>query len=762
MKHPPILLGLAAICTCLRLPAAYATNWPFPADVAGVQAMEDDRYVGLYNARVGFLLDKKDVVLHGMWSSEGWSLLGRTRARGGLGPWLWQVQIMPTGADEAVTVLPDAAEHVGYRVSGDERSKTLAAAFTSVKSSGCSLDVGARFALGDGDRFVRARIAVELKQGGASVWSVTFPQLVAVAPDPPGQNKVLIPYRRGLAMPFGQGAVGARMQQPYPSSSAHFQFMAAYGEKSGQGLYLATEDGAGYGKTFHQRHFPGQNCVRLALEHTPENRAVAGTGYAMPYDIAIGPYRGDWWHACRIYRQWWLKQIWASKGLIHKRKDIPEWLKRASVVTRQSCSKPGRTVARNVAGATSLSSALGGRQFFGIWYAPFDSGGAAPGVGLARSGHGHILPPKADVTDALRGLRGKGIHLQAYIQSLLYQHDLGSEAAQKDLPAARAAVARDRKGTLGLYAHDKALYAMCRATGWWQTRVVELAKHAVKMGFAGVYLDSFGRGGAECFAQDHGHALGGGLTITQGQRKMAQRVLAAIRQIDPEAILSGEAPVESYRDILHVNLYALNTMNRYVPAFRTVWGDYSLGHGRTVRPSKANDNFVPELTTLFLEGTIFGRFFCSGGRHFFLEPEYAKEHEFLQELVAYAEHGMDYLRFGEYLHPAELSPAPKMISYTEGALNRKVDCAGVMNSVTRSYRDGSVAIVLVNVGGTDYRGAITIDPSLRSQACQQARPVPNLVRMDEAGKCRPIRSGRDAWDEPLALGPREIVFFVLR
>jgi len=756
MKHRFALIALAIVCTCFRLPAADATQWPFPASAPGVQTMANDRYVGLYNVRVGFLLDKKDVAVHGIWSSERRNLLGRTRARGGLGPWMWQVQIMPAGAAEAVTVLPDAAESVEYSVAGDEFRRTLTAAFTNVRSEGSTCDVVARFVLAESDTMVRARIDVALKTKDASVWSVTFPHFTVAAPDAPGKCRMLLPYRRGLTVPFGRGGAEARMRQPYPSSSAHFQFMAAYGGESGRGLYLATEDGVGYWKTFHERNYPKQNCVRLALEHIPENRGAAGTSYSMPYDIVVGPYRGDWWHACRIYRRWWVKQAWARKGLIHERSDIPEWLKRAPVVTRLSCSKPGRTVERNVAGAQLLSAALGGRPFFGIWYAPFDTKGTTQGVGLERSGHGHLLPPKAGVTNALRDLGAKGVHLQAYIQSLLYQHDI--EAARNDRPAARAAVVGDRGGEAVLYSHDKSLYAMCRATDWWQTRVVELAQRAVQMGFGGVYLDSFGRGGAECFAQNHGHALGGGLTITQGQRKLAQRVLAAIREVNPEAILSGEAPVESYRDILHVNLYALNTMNGYVPAFRTIWGDYSLGHGRTVRPSKTNDNFVPELTTLFLEGTIFGRFFCSGGTHFFLKQEYAKEHAFLLDLVAYADHGMDHLRLGEYLHPADLSPAPPVITYTEGALNRKVGCPAVMNSVTRSHRDGSVATVLVNVGETDYRGAVAIDPSLRGKG----QPNAHLVRMDQAGDRRSIRSGKVGWNQPLALRPREIAFFILR
>jgi len=584
-----------------------------------------------------------------------------------------------------------------------------------------------------------------------------------VAPDEKGKNKMLLPYRRGLLVSFGRGGAETRMQQPYPSSSAHFQFMAAYGEESGRGIYLATEDGVGYRKTFCERNYPKQNCVRLGLEHIPEDRGMLGVGYAMPYDVVVGPFRGDWWHACRRYRQWWRKQVWASKGLICKRRDIPRWLKGAVVVARLSCNAPARTVAANVAGATALSTALGGRPLFGIWYAPFEVTGGGSGRALGPYAYGHILPLRPGLADALKELRRKRVYVQAYIQSLIYKASSATKALREDLALAEAAAVRGYDGKIVLYSRNKKdFYDMCRASEWWQTRVVKLAEHAVKMGFAGVYLDSFGRASPECFSRDHDHPIGGGLATTQGQRKMAQRVLAAIRRIDPEAILSGEAPVETYRDILHVNLYALNAMNGYVPAFRTIWGDYSLGHGRTVRPSKANDNLVPELTTLFLEGTIFGRFFCSSGKIFLLEPEYADAFRFFRKLVAYTEHGMDYLRFGEYLHPAQLNPVPSTISYTEGALNRRVKCPAVMDSVTRSHTDGSVAIVVVNCGATVYRGTVRVDPRLRSASRRTSHPVAELARMDETGKCHPLRTGREAWDEPLLLQPRDVLFLLLR
>ena len=245
-------------------------------------------------------------------------------------------------------------------------------------------------------------------------------------------------------------------------------------------------------------------------------------------------------------------------------------------------------------------------------------------------------------------------------------------------PRSKRAVTRDVQGKAVPYGTGDApqLLAMCRATEWWQRRLVDLSRRAVgEWGFSGVYLDSFGKGAPECFAPDHGHPVGGGNTVISGQRVLAQRVREAVRARDPEAILSGEDPIEAFRDLLDVNLYSVNTMPNYVPVYRTVWGDYSLGHGRVLAPGKSGANLLPELATLFLEGTIPGRIYGESPDVFLLQPDHAKEFSFLQSLTAYTDHGLAWLRFGEYLHPLTFTPPPPTIGFRESVENQTRPCA---------------------------------------------------------------------------------------
>jgi hypothetical protein len=282
---------------------------------------------------------------------------------------------------------------------------------------------------------------------------------------------------------------------------------------------------------------------------------------------------------------------------------------------------------------------------------------------------------------------------------------------------------------------------------------VEICKQAVGQdGFSGIYMDSFGKGAPECYDPTHGHPIGGGKPVIEGQRAMAKRVRDAIRAIDSQAIMSGEDPVEAFRDLLDVNLYAVNVTPNYRPIYRVVWGDYSLGHGRVLASGAA---LAPESAVLFLEGTIPGRIYCEGESPL-LKPEQAEQLAFLKRLTHFTHHGLEYLRMGEYLRPLELDRLLPTITFTESVEKQKVALPAVLNSVTRSHRDGSVAVVLVNIDGVEHSVMVPIDPTWRGEA-RRAQP-PKLSSMAEDGTESPLPVG----DVHLTLAPSEVAFLILR
>jgi hypothetical protein len=732
---------------------AAATVTPEPpssllgAKASGVEVVEHDDAIGLVNPQIGLLFSKSDGTLLGIWPTGQKNLLAALPKTA-----LWAMEETPAGTEKPVVIAPDASSKVAFATKGDANELTLDVTYDTPRAH---VIVHARLA--SQATLVHWRIEAESRGDNPGIWSVTFPQFAIAALDSdPAGNEIVVPYRRGQARGFGKGAPKGDAELPYPGPSAKFQFLAAYGRAVQRGFYFSTEDGQGFTKAFAVRNHPETDSVILSAQHFPAGRGAGVKRYEMTYDTVGGSFAGDWWDAARIYRQWWTQQVWASRGLLAERKDIPEWLIHAPIATRPSTTKPERTLANNVATLHTLSDVFSGTPFFGIWYGCFET--AKAGASLNESGYGHDLPPKPGLVDAVKELRGRGVHLQAYIQSMIYDAGI----AAPDVEAADHAVTRDRQGNRVPYGSgEPQLLSMCRATDWWQNRLVELSRRAVgEWGFSGVYLDSFGKGAPECFASDHGHPVGGGDTVIRGQRKLVQRVRDAVRAVDREAILSGEDSIEAFRDLLDVNLYSVNTMANYVPIYRTVWGDFSLGHGRVLAPGKSGGSLVPELATLFLEGTIPGRIYCESPNLFLLQPEHAKELAFLKSITAYTEHGLQWLRLGEYLHSLALGPELPTIEFRESVENQVVRVPAVMHSVTRSHGDGSVAIVLVNLSEEAQRVIVPIDPALRKVTAVNSDAL--LRRMNERGEMSEVARGSKAWQQKMDLAPGEIAFLVLR
>ena len=587
---PLIVVLLCCLLAGTLAAAEQAPPWLFASQDPGVRVVDSEDSMGLANRQVGFVFRKGDGVLVGIWPAGHGNLLASAPKTP-----LWTMETMPVAAEKPSVLLAGGSGKVTFAARGDGKDRTIDVTYETPAAR-----IVVHASLAAEASLVRWRLEAEALGENPGIWSVTFPQFPVAALDTdPAGNEMVVPYRRGQTRGFGKGAPRGDAELPYPGPSAKFQFLAAYGRSAGRGLYFGVEDGQGFTKSFAIRNHPETDAVVLSAQHFPANRGAGAKRFTMEYDVVAGPFTGDWWDAARLYREWWTKRVWASRGLLAERRDLPGWLVHAPIVTRPSTTKPERTVPNNLTALHALSETFGGQPFFGVWYGCFAT--AKAGASLNESGFGHVLPPKPGLVDAVRELRGRGVHLQAYIQSMIY--DAGIDVP--DAGAAERAVTRDRQGNRVPYGSgEPQLLSMCRATDWWQNRLVELSRRAVgEWGFSGVYLDSFGKGAPECFATDHGHPLGGGNTVISGQRALVKRVREAVRVADREAILSGEDPIEAFRDLLDVNLYSVNVMTNYVPIYRTVWGDYSLGHGRVLGPGKSGGNLIPELTALFLEGT---------------------------------------------------------------------------------------------------------------------------------------------------------------
>lgn len=737
------------------LPALANDRWPFPATADSVGKVETADAIGLFNAHIGVLLRKSDATILGIWDARGWNLVAYQNATGTPAFPLWSLELMPAGAQKPVAIDALKAAPAAYEFVEDKKGGAiLRMKFSSAQAGENRCAVTAQVSLAPDDTALRWRIGAQMRDANASVWSVRYPLVqVRAADESETTNQTVFPYRQGRNFAYGKSQSRYDLVYPYPGPGAKFQFLAAYGEQSRRGFYVAAEDGDGYDKQMVWQNQPNRNAVVFSIEHIPANRGASGTSFSQPYDVVTQPFDGDWYDAARLYRAWWTKQIWASKGLTRTRGDIPDWLKSTPVMTRPSTTKAARTVAGNVESENELQQLLGGASYTGIWYGVYEN--LTGEEGLGDSGHGHLRGVREDVQSAGRAQKVRGIHHLAYLQSVIYD-PLKSDPA--DAALAEKYVARTRDGKPVMYGDLG--YTMDRSTRWWQNRIIAQSEKAVAAGFDGVYLDSFGKGSAECFATNHGHPIGGGNTGIAGQREMAKRVFEAIRKINPDAVLSGEDPIEAFRDVLQVHLLSSNLWPGYLPLYRVIWGDYSLAYGRVLRPAPAGDaNLIPEMASLFVNGNILGRIYTEGDL-LFSKPEYSGAKTAFLEMTGITKHALEYLRFGESLHPLRWDAPLSNIEFQESVENAKVTVPVVMQSVTRSYADGSVGIALVNIGAQKLELQVPIDPALRNgESAKNATAT--LWRMDSAGKKTRLAAGKAPWKQPLALQPNEIAFLVL-
>jgi hypothetical protein len=125
--------------------------------------------------------------------------------------------------------------------------------------------------------------------------------------------------------------------QLYPGGWQNMQFLAYYSKQSGTGLYMASQDSAGYAKTLHSTRL-GNNWLLLDSTYLPPFQL--GGDVQVPYPVVLGVFHGDWYDAADLYRSWALQQPWAQAGPLATRADVPDWYKQTGMLG-QVTTNPG-------------------------------------------------------------------------------------------------------------------------------------------------------------------------------------------------------------------------------------------------------------------------------------------------------------------------------------------------------------------------------------------------------------------------------------
>lgn len=199
------------------------------------------------------------------------------------------------------------------------------ATFLYREIAGLDLDVAVTVTAALDDDFLRWSLAVD-NRSGVRIVDVQCPFVVL-----PAEGTVVVPAGLGGHLIEGEGLSHLAADEPrtwqflpengdsqhYPGSS-YAQFLAWYAPDAG--VYLACDDTEGNVKLL--KAVRREEGVRLGVAHVgdwpePGQRTLE-------YSVLLRSFEGDWYDAADLYRDWTLRQAWATP--LTERIDVPAWL----------------------------------------------------------------------------------------------------------------------------------------------------------------------------------------------------------------------------------------------------------------------------------------------------------------------------------------------------------------------------------------------------------------------------------------------------
>jgi len=350
----------------------------------------------------------------------------------------------------------------------------------------------------------------------------------------------------------------------YPSSCP-MQFMAYYGPDAG--LYLATHDAEGHPKGIEYHYHP-DGGIFLDLRHL--TNAVPDVAYSLPYEVVLGGFRGDWYDAAEIYRDWLEHSDMPAPPRFEDNPAVPAWYAESPVV-----------IGYPVRGTKDLGDMTPNEYYPYTNALPYlfrlaeelDS----PVMALLMHWEGsapwappYVWPPYGDAEDFKRfiaALHEKGHLAGLYASGTGYtirsntdpSYDMGREFEEKRLVDI---VVRDPEGKPaenGVCCGPQAQrigYDMCPANEWVKDVVV---REIAKILPSGVdYLQYFDQnlGGScyRCYAKTHGHPPGPGIWQNQAMSDLYRRIQECLRRAGSRTVIGCEgAAGEPFRPYLLMN-----------------------------------------------------------------------------------------------------------------------------------------------------------------------------------------------------------------
>ena len=636
-----------------KLPLAYADehNVILAGDGVALRFTRNGQGMGL--AQVAHLESQSDFLARGRTLTD-----------------LWSLTFQHTETKELATVLPACAAATTWeaRTEGDAASLQMTWERCTVGDAVGALDVVVAVSAANDSGLTRWRLRLNNRSERYGLWEIRFPRIASIGP----RGYVCVPRKWGTVYEVPLAGSGYRAR--YPSGGAFGQLVCYWREQSG--LYLGAHDGAAGVKELSVTA-DGADCVRYELNTFPGDMGVPKPKRDLGYDVAVGAFRGDWFEAAKIYRQWAIRQFWCRKGPIVSRDDMPQWFKECAL-----CFRPGGVPAKVGPMLERLAAAF---EMPAVchWYSwhqiPFDND------------YPEYFPVRPGFKEAVAQAQAVGARIMPYINGHLWDTDTKSWQVENG----RSAAALRPDGGLYIERWSKQEHAaMCPHTQLWKRKMREIAVRLVgEYRVKGLYLDQIGAASPRlCFARDHGHPLGGGDFWSRGYDELLAELRAAAHAIDPDFIMTTESHAEPYLAQLDGHLMCNLVGADQVPLYAAIYAGYTQTfgrHGEVGNPAA----FAMEHGQAFAFGSMMGRVNSEA----LLQPDKARLLAYLESLARLRRDYRDFMAFGEMLRPPCLGGGiPTVSAQWKSKTRDHVRMPAIQCSAWRAP-DGRIGLFFTNV-----------------------------------------------------------------
>ena len=503
------------------------------------------------------------------------------------GPALFVLKLreLPTGRDF------DLGSESGWTACDVRRdAETWTLVWTGAMRPGLEeLTVTATAVVDDEACALRWRLTVENVSRDYTLLEVGFPQL-AVAPL--GEDgKVFFPRAPGEVE---EGLWGRDFQHEglYPEPWTTMQYVAAYQADGKAGLYLAHHDPMGGPKRIRIQSRADQRAVTFTYAQPVADMTLPGNRHATRGEVVWQLFRGDWFDASVIYRDWVRGNATWFPGLSEQgRDDTPRWMKELPVwVNGGGHVGKAASIMEQV---TAYMDVPVGIHWYGWHLIPFDND------------YPHYFPPIGGFVEAVKKVQDSGAYVMPYINGRLWDTRDRKAEDFEFTSVAKPGATKNEAGEVYTESYGSReedgtpveLAVMCPYTELWQKKVHEICMRLfTECGVDAVYIDQIAAMSPKlCMDRTHGHPLGGGTWWNEGYWKM----LEAIRADMPAGrMLTTECNSEPFAHVLDGYLSWTWQHDGQVPAFMVVYGGALQVFGRqyggdeTARRMKWGQQFV--------------------------------------------------------------------------------------------------------------------------------------------------------------------------